>query len=184
MADLDILRILTLVALGMAVSKVLYNLVRVYISVTPLTFIGKESLDVAPTVYGPGRKKVIITYFWAEIYCFLVADLDILRILTLVALGMAVSKVLYNLVRVYISVTPLTFIGKESLDVAPLSLFIIKFMESNHSVLSPNQKCVMFFRDKNASSISALIAGIWKEKKKKKNQSYLGNHFWYFSSNW
>jgi len=62
-ADLDILRILTLVALGMAVSKVLYNLVRVYISVTPLTFIGKESLDVAPTVYGPGRKKVIITYF-------------------------------------------------------------------------------------------------------------------------
>ena len=48
MADLDILRILTLVALGMAVSKVLYNFVRVYISVTPLTFIGKESLDVAP----------------------------------------------------------------------------------------------------------------------------------------
>ena len=110
-------------------------------------------------------KKESYNYFCVEIYCFLVADLDILRILTLVALGMAVSKVLYNLVRVYISVTPLTFIGKESLDVAPWPLFIIKFMESNHSVLSPNQKCVMFFRDKKASSISALITGIWKEKK-------------------
>ena len=59
---------------------------------------------------------------------FFVADLDILRILTLVALGMAVSKVLYNFVRVYISVTPLTFIGKESLDEEPWLLINSLFM--------------------------------------------------------
>ena len=82
----------------------------------------------------------------------MVADLDILRIFTLLALGMAVNNVLYNLVRVYISTTPFILIGNES-----LLLETKAFIESNHSVLSPNQKCVMFFNDKNASTASAFI---------------------------
>ena len=51
-----------------------------------------------------------------EIYCFLVAEVGIVRIFNFCAFGKAVKIVLYNLFKVYHSHTPLIKIGKIYLD--------------------------------------------------------------------
>ena len=113
------------------------------------------------------QQKYCTQFFCREIYCFLVELLGIFRILTFCALGNALLTVLNNFPNVYISTTPLTKTGNESLALLLPSLDIRVFMVSNHSVVRPMQTCVKLVSDRKASKASALIAATYNLKKTK-----------------